>query len=86
MLLPAIAATEAEATLNLNHLRVGRTVRGTLFGDSVPAFFLPRLVEFYRQGRLPIDRIVSEYGLDKINQATDDILSGAAVKAVLIMP
>ena len=47
---------------------------------------MPRLVEFYRQGRLPIDRIVSEYGLDNINQAADDILSGAAVKAVLIMP
>jgi aryl-alcohol dehydrogenase len=84
--LAGIAASDAEATLNLNQLRLGRTVRGSLFGDSVPAFFIPRLIEFYRQDRLPVDRIVSEYSLDKINQAADDILSGAAVKPVLIMP
>jgi aryl-alcohol dehydrogenase len=52
--LAGIAATDAEATLNLNQLRRGRIVRGSLFGDSVPAFFIPRLVEFYRQGRLPV--------------------------------
>ena len=84
--LAGIAATDAEATLNLNQLRVGRTVRGSLFGDSVPAFFIPRLVEFYRRGRLPVDRIITEYGFDNINQAADDILSGAAVKAALIVP
>ena len=84
--LAGLAAADAEAALNLNQLRLGRTVRGSAFGNSVPALFLPRLVEFYRQGRLPIDRIVSEYDLDKINQAVDDLLSGAAVKAVLIMP
>jgi aryl-alcohol dehydrogenase len=84
--LAGIAATNAEATLNLNYLRLGRTVLGSLFGDSVPALFIPRLVEFYRQGRLPIDRIVSEYGLDEINRAADDMLSGAAVKAVIMMP
>ena len=82
----ASPATNAEATLNLNYLRLGRTVLGSLFGDSVPALFIPRLVEFYRQGRLPIDRIVSEYGLDEINRAADDMLSGAAVKAVIMMP
>jgi aryl-alcohol dehydrogenase len=84
--LAGIAASNAEATLNLNRLRLGRTVRGSLFGDSVPAAFIPRLAEFYRQGRFPVDRIVSEYRLDDINQAADDLLSGAAVKAVLLMP
>jgi len=81
-----IAPTAAEVALNLNRLRLGRTVRGTLFGDSDPTIFVPCLVEFYRQGRLPIDRIITEYRLDDINQAADDILSGAAVKAVLNMP
>jgi aryl-alcohol dehydrogenase len=83
--LAGVAATDAEATLNLNQIRIGRTVRGSLFGDSVPALFIPRLVEFYRHGRLSVDRIITEYGFDSINQAADDILSGAAVKAVLIM-
>ena len=84
--LAGIAASNAEATLNLNRLRLGRTVRGSLFGDSVPATFIPRLVEFYRQGRFPVDGIVTEYRLDDINQAADDLLSGVAVKPVLVMP
>jgi aryl-alcohol dehydrogenase len=84
--LAGLAAIDAEAPLNLNQLRAGRTVRGSLFGDSVSGRFIPRLVEFYRQGRLPIDRIISEYRLDQINKAADDIMSGAAVKPVIMMP
>ena len=84
--LAGIAASSAEARLNLNRLRLGRTVCGSLFGDSLPAAFIPRLVEFYRQGRFPVDRIITEYRLDDINQAADDLLSGAAVKPVMTMP
>ena len=84
--LAGIAAADAEGTLRLNQLRLGRSVRGSLFGDCVPGLFIPRLVKLYRMGRFPVDRLVTEYGLENINQAADDILSGAAVKAVLMMP
>jgi len=84
--LAGIAANDAVATLSLSQLRVGRTVRGSLFGDGVPALFIPKLIKLYRMGRFPVDRLVTEYGLENINQAADDILSGAAVKAVLMMP
>jgi aryl-alcohol dehydrogenase len=76
----------AEAVIALNHLLLRRTVCGSLFGDGVPPTFLPQLIEFFRQGRFPIDRIISEYRLDQINQAADDSLSGAAVQPVLTMP
>jgi aryl-alcohol dehydrogenase len=84
--LAGIAVSNAEATLNLNQLRLGQTVRGSLFGGSVPVLFIPRLIKLYQLGRLPVDRLVTEYRLDDLNQAADDFLSGAAVKPVLIMP
>jgi aryl-alcohol dehydrogenase len=83
--LAGIAAADTEATLNISQLRLGRTVRGSLFGDSVSALFIARLLEFYRQDRLPIDRIITEYDLGAINQAADDMLSGTAINPVLVI-
>src|SRR5579875_3045225 len=79
-------AADAEATLNLNRLRRGHVLCGNLFGGGVPAIFVPRLVALYERQGLPIDRMITEYRLDDINRAADDLLTGAAVKAVLIMP
>jgi aryl-alcohol dehydrogenase len=84
--LAGIAASNARATLGLNQLGIGRTVCGSLFGTGVPALLIPRLIKLYRMGCFPVDRLVTEYRLDDINRAADDILSGAAVKAVLMMP
>ena len=60
-------------------------MRGVVEGDAVPNIFLPRLVDFFRQGRLPLDRIVSFYPFEKINQAVEDMETGAIVKPVLRM-
>jgi aryl-alcohol dehydrogenase len=84
--LAGIAPGDAKVTLGLNQLGVGRTVRGSLFGNGVSALFIPRLIKLYRMDCFPVDRLVTEYRLDDINRAADDILSGAAVKAVLMMP
>jgi aryl-alcohol dehydrogenase len=84
--LVGMAAADAEATLNLNRLRRGHVLCGNLFGGGVPAIFVPRLVALYERQGLPIDRMITEYRLDDINRAADDLLTGAAVKAVLIMP
>jgi aryl-alcohol dehydrogenase len=84
--LAGAAWTEAQVSLNLFQLRQGRILRGSFLGNSLPAIFIPRLIELYRLGSFPVDRIISEYRFADINKAADDILSGAAVKAVLIMP
>ena len=82
-----IAPTAAEVALNLNRLRLGRTVRGTLFGDSDPTIFVPCLVEFYRQGRLPIDRLKSgTLPLADINAGFDRLADVAAVRQIVTFP
>jgi len=75
-----------EATFDMNSLLFGRTVRGILEGDSVPDIFIPQLVDFVMQGRLPLERLVTYYALDRINQAVEDAASGKTVKPILRMP
>jgi aryl-alcohol dehydrogenase len=63
----------------------GRTLRGILGGDSSPGLFIPLLMEYYRQGRLPFDRLIRFYPLQDIAQAFADCERGTTIKAVLRM-
>ena len=75
----------AEVSLDMTHMLFGRTVRGILQGDSRPKDFIPKLIELYRQGQFPIDKLIKTYPLDQINQAIKDMESGKVVKPVIVM-
>ena len=64
-------------------LLFGRTLMGVVQGDSVPDVFIPRLIDLYKQGRFPFDRLVSYYALDEINQAIEDMHQGKTIKPIL---
>jgi len=75
-----------EEALDVNAvLSIGRCVQGIVEGHSVPEVFIPKLIEFWRAGRLPIERLVRAYDFDQINQAADDALAGEVIKPVLRM-
>lgn len=63
----------------------GRQLRGILGGDANPQTFLPQLAEYWRQGRLPFDRMLKFYPFAEIERAWADARSGAAIKPVLLM-
>ncbi|HUG73255.1 MAG TPA: NAD(P)-dependent alcohol dehydrogenase [Steroidobacteraceae bacterium] len=64
----------------------GRQLRGILGGDAHPARFLPRLIDYWRQGRFPFDRLLAFYRFDEIARAFDDVHHGRVIKPVLLMP
>lgn len=72
---------------NIAHLEIHtllhRTVYGVTEGDSVPDIFIPQLIEFYKAGKFPIDKMMTYYKLEDINQAVEDSRSGKALKAIL---
>jgi aryl-alcohol dehydrogenase len=75
-----------EEHLDVNGLlSVGRGIKGIVEGHSVPQVFIPKLIDLWRAGRLPIDRLVRVYDFDQINQAAEDALAGDVVKPVLRM-
>jgi aryl-alcohol dehydrogenase len=58
-------------------------VKGIIAGDSVPDLFIPILIELYRQGRFPFDRLITFYPFNEINKAAEDMEKGKVVKPVL---
>ncbi len=72
-----------EITLDMNSIFFGRTVMGIVEGQSVPDLFIPKLVDLYRQGSLPLEKIVKFYALDEIEKAVSDAEAGRVVKAIL---
>ena len=63
-----------------------RTLRGSYLGSSVPARDVPRFVDLYRAGRLPVDRLLSHrVRLEDLNEAFDRLARGEAVRQVLIL-
>jgi alcohol dehydrogenase len=62
-----------------------RNLRGSYYGSSVPMRDLPRYIALYRQGRLPIDRLMSErLTLDEINLGFDRLREGKTVRQVVV--
>jgi aryl-alcohol dehydrogenase len=75
-----------EEPLDVNAvLALGRGIKAIVEGHSVPTIFIPKLIDLWRAGRLPIDRLVRTYDFDQINQAAEDALAGEVVKPVLLM-
>jgi aryl-alcohol dehydrogenase len=62
----------------------GHTVKGIIEGDSDPDTFIPEMMELYKKGKLPFDRLIKTYPLSEINQAIADQHHGDCVKVVLL--
>jgi len=58
-------------------------LRGIIQGSSVPATFLPKLLELNKQGRFPFERLIKTYDFSDINQAVSETKAGIAIKPVL---
>ena len=80
------ARAGTEVSFEMPWLPGGRTVRGVIQGDSRPRDFIPRLVDLFMAGRMPLDRLVTRYDFAEVNRAAADATSGAAIKPVLVLP
>ncbi|MEJ2247890.1 MAG: NAD(P)-dependent alcohol dehydrogenase [Acidobacteriota bacterium] len=72
-----------EVNLDVLHFLPGRRVIGINGGDSIPQIIFPELIDLYKQGRFPFDRMMRFYPLDAINDAVSDLENGKIIKAVL---
>jgi Zn-dependent alcohol dehydrogenase len=63
-----------------------RTIKGSYLGSCDPARDVPRYVELYRAGRLPIDRLLSEHiVLDQLNEGFDRLCEGRTVRQIVTL-
>ena len=72
-----------EVALDMDKIMNGRTVRGIIEGDAIPDLFIPKLIELYRQGRFPFDKMITFYPFADIEKAVEDMEKGRVIKPVL---
>ena len=63
----------------------GKTIRGIVEGEVDPLVFIPTLLEHYKNGNFPFDRLITTYPFDQINEAIDAQHRGECVKPVLVV-
>ncbi|WP_051203112.1 NAD(P)-dependent alcohol dehydrogenase [Desulfovibrio aminophilus] len=61
----------------------GRRVFGVIQGDAVPWRFIPQLVDHFRAGRFPLDRLVTTLPFRDLDRAVAESLNGTIIKPVL---
>ena len=62
----------------------GRSLIGSYLGSAVPARDIPRFVDLWRAGRLPVEALVSStITLDQINAGMDALADGTAVRQII---
>jgi alcohol dehydrogenase len=80
--LPPPSHTLALSPVNL--VAEERTLKGSYIGTCVPVRDMPRYIELYRRGKLPVDRLMSAHlKLDEINEGFDLLREGKVVRQVV---
>lgn len=86
-LLGLVGASPMEANLPVNIMSMivrGIGIKAILEGDSRPLEFIPQLVELYRQGKFPFDKLIKTFPFDQINAAAKASEDGSVIKPVLV--
>ncbi|MDP6706303.1 MAG: zinc-dependent alcohol dehydrogenase family protein [Alphaproteobacteria bacterium] len=60
-------------------------IQGSYMGSCVPVRDIPRYIEHYKQGRLPVDRLINQtVGYDELNVGFDRLTDGETVRQILL--
>lgn len=80
--LPAPAARSEISPLTIT--AEARTIIGSYLGSAVPARDIPRYAQLWREGRLPVEELISDtIVLDDINTAMDTLADGKAIRQII---
>ena len=64
----------------------GGSLKSSWYGDCLPERDFPTLISLYRQGRLPLDRFVTErIGLDGVEEAFHKMHDGHVLRSVVVL-
>jgi len=62
-----------------------RTLKGSYLGSCNPPVDVPRFVDLYLEGRLPVERLLTHrLALDEINEGFDRLASGECVRQAVV--
>lgn len=81
--LVAAGYQEIGIDLNTEFLFGTKKLSGYIAGLVSAKYIVPKLIEYYKQGLFPFDKLVTYYEFKDIGQAFDDMKSGKSIKPIL---
>ncbi|MCY0153253.1 S-(hydroxymethyl)glutathione dehydrogenase/class III alcohol dehydrogenase [Hoeflea alexandrii] len=80
-----VAGVDQEISTRPFQLVTGRSWRGTAFGGARGRTDVPKIVDWYMQGRIEIDPMITHtMGLEGINEAFDLMHRGESIRSVVV--
>ena len=81
-----LPAPDARSSISPLALVAGaRTIVGSYLGSAVPARDIPKYVQLWRDGTLPVEKLItSRITLDRINEGMDELADGRAIRQVIL--
>lgn len=66
----AIVGVTPEMNIDVHNdiMAEGKTMMGVIEGDAVPNVFIPQLVEYYKAGQFPFDKLVKFFDFDQLTK------------------
>jgi alcohol dehydrogenase len=62
-----------------------RTIKGSYIGSAVPARDIPRYIDLYKKGRLPVDRLKGvPLSLNDINEGFEKLAAGTSMREIIV--
>jgi len=84
-----VGVPRPDMTIELPFIEVfgrGGQLKSSWYGDCLPSRDFPMLVELHQQGRLPLDRFVSEtISLDAVEEAFHKMEGGEVLRSVVVL-
>lgn len=81
--LPAPDARASIAPLGIT--AEARTIVGSYLGSAVPQRDIPKYAQLWREGKLPVESLISSHiALEDINEAMDQLADGKAIRQVIL--
>ena len=80
-----VAAAGEEISTRPFQLVTGRTWKGTAFGGAKGRSDVPRIVDWYMDGKINIDDLIThQFQLENINEAFDVMHAGESIRSVVV--
>ena len=65
---------------------IGKSITSTIQGDIVAPVDIPRYINLFMEGKLPIDKLITRtYKLEQINEAFEAMKNGEVIRSVIKM-
>ena len=68
------------------HMRDGVHLSGTVQGNADPKKSIPMLIKWYREGKLPLEKLEKQFKVEDFDKAREEMHAGSTIKPILLWP